>query len=461
MENEQKNRIGQDFSLWGLLRYSLPSIAMNVFTQIFKSLDDGLFVSRYAGKTALAGINILNPLQFFQFSLNNLFAIGAANISSRKMGQGKQLEAKQIFSRIVIAAAVIGSIVALLINVFSGQLLDFLGADETLAPYAMISIRSVFLIIPISLINNIFTSYYPTAGKPSMGLYCSILNGAINVILDIWLVAMKGLGVLGACISTVAGEMAVFVVGLIFFTNRKAEIYFVRPQGQIVPTALEACHNGLPQFLNCISLSFTTLLINYQLLNYIGSDGIAANAIIGDLRRILTAAFFGYIICIGPIISYNYGSGNKEQLRKNMTSNNKIWFFGSILITILGLLCRHPMISIFLNPNENSEVFYDMTYMGLTYEFSGVMFFAGSVILSRLLSAVNLQRASSIHAIIRNLILRALCILVLPKLLGTTGIWLASPACEFFSFLIGFAIFLKHRANFGFTPKQRNSRPEI
>nr|MCR5370262.1 MATE family efflux transporter [Clostridium sp.] len=101
---EPTNRIGRDFSLWELLKFSFPSILNNFFAQLFKTLDDGLFVSRFVGKTALAGINILNPLHFFQFSLNNLFAVGAPNLSSRKMGEGDQEEARRIFSRIVIAA---------------------------------------------------------------------------------------------------------------------------------------------------------------------------------------------------------------------------------------------------------------------------------------------------------------------------------------------------------------------
>ena len=74
MNNEEHiNKIGQDFSLWGLLKFSFPSVLNNFFAQLFKTLDDGLFVSRFVGKSALAGINILNPINFFQFSLNNLY----------------------------------------------------------------------------------------------------------------------------------------------------------------------------------------------------------------------------------------------------------------------------------------------------------------------------------------------------------------------------------------------------
>ena len=450
MEQEQTNRIGQDFTLWQLLKFVFPSILTNLFSQLFKTLDDGLFVSRFVGKTALAGINILNPLHFFQLSLNNLFALGASNISSRKMGEGKQLEAKQVFTRVAISAFAVGSLVALLVNLFAVRLLTFLGADEELIGYGLISLRTVFLITPISLVNVVFNSYYSTAGKPSMGLLCSILNGSTNVILDIILIVVMKIGVLGACISTVAGDVVVFIVGLIFFTNKKNEIYFVDPQGDIVPTTIAAWKTGLPQFINSLSLTLTTLIANYQLLRYIGNDGIAANSIVTDLRRILSASFFGYITCVGPIISYNYGARKRDRLKKLMLQNITCWLGGAILLTTLGLLCRHPLISIFMKDGENSQTFYDLTYFGLTLEFCGLLFFSGVTTLSRMLVAVNLRKASLVMAIIRNLIIRVSLLFLFPKIFGARGIWAVSPGSELLTFGFGVFIFMMNRHEFGF-----------
>ena len=218
MKNEEHiNKIGQAFTLWELLRFSFPSILNNFFAQLFKTLDDGLFISRFVGKSALAGINILNPIHFFQFSLNNLFAVGAPNLSSRKMGQGDQQEAKRIFSRIVIVSLLIGSLFALGLNVFAYPLLKVLGADEELMQYAIISLRTVFAFTPITLTNAVFNNYYSTAGKPSMGLVCSIVNGTINISLDVLLVVVKQMGVLGACLATISGDAVVFIKGRVFF----------------------------------------------------------------------------------------------------------------------------------------------------------------------------------------------------------------------------------------------------
>ena len=452
MENKEEhiNRIGQDFSLWGLLKFSFPSILNNFFAQLFKTLDDGLFVSRFVGKSALAGINILNPIHFFQFSLNNLFAVGAPNLSSRKMGQGDQQEAKRIFSRIVIVSLLIGGFFALLLNIFAIPLLKVLGADEELTPYALISLRTVFAFTPITLTNAVFNNYYSTAGKPSMGLACSIINGTINIGLDVLLVVVRKMGVLGACLATISGDAMVFVIGLVFFLNRNHEIHFVRPEGNYVSTAIASCQNGLPQFINTVSLSVSSLVMNYQLLRYVGNDGIAANSIVADLLRILTSLFFGYTLCVGPIISYNYGAKKKDRLRRLLRQNAMVWVMESVLLTTVGLLCRKPFISIFINPNDNSEVFYSLTYYGLTIQYLSLPFFSGCVMIPRLLTAVNELRASMRVAIARNVIFRLLCIMTVPLVFGYRGIWLAGLFCELLAFSLDLYVLNKHLPSYGY-----------
>ena len=452
-KEEHINRIGQDFSFWELIRFVFPSILTNVFQQLFQTLDDGLFVSRFVGKTALAGINILGPLHFLQLALNNLFAIGGANISSKRMGEGKQLEAKQVFSRIVISAAVIGLAMGLLCNIFAGPILSFLGADDELYGYALTSLRTVFLITPISLINVIFNSYFSTAGKPVMGLICSIVNGAFNIIADIVLIVVLKMGVLGACISTTFGEILIFIIGLVFFCDKRNEIHFVAPEGNIIPTTIDTWKYSLPQFINTFFFSITTLITNRQLLAYIGNDGIAANSIVGDLRRILTSMFFGYIVAFGPILSYHFGAKNRPRMRKLMKQNMIFWVGSSVILTGLGLLLRDPMISIFIKSGENTTEFYNLTYYGLTLEFLGILFFSWNIILSRLLTAVNLQEASTLLALIRNIIVRIACLMILPLIFGWRGIWLASPVCEVLSMIAGVVIYIKTKKYFGYDTK--------
>ena len=238
MEKEVKNKIGQNFSTLGLFKFALPAFFTNVFSQIFKTLDDALFISRFVGEKALAGLNILSPLVSLQVAFSNLCSLGAATISAQYMGDNRQEDAKQIFSKIVFGTIVIGGLFSLVINLFSTPILSFLGADEELYGYAIYQIRFVYSIMPIIFLNAVFSMYYSTAGKPKMGMICSIVNGTINIGLDIILIAYLRLGVLGAAIATAAGEIAVFFIGLTFFMNKNNEIHFVSIKGEIVSQCL-------------------------------------------------------------------------------------------------------------------------------------------------------------------------------------------------------------------------------
>ena len=99
-----QNRIGQDFSLWQLIRFAFPAILTNLCTQLFRSMDDGLFVSRYVGERALSSISLLSPVNSVIMAFAQLFAIGASTLSAQCMGRHEQKEAKRIFTRICIVA---------------------------------------------------------------------------------------------------------------------------------------------------------------------------------------------------------------------------------------------------------------------------------------------------------------------------------------------------------------------
>ncbi|MDO4940673.1 MAG: MATE family efflux transporter [Erysipelotrichaceae bacterium] len=446
---EKSNRIGQDFTTLELIKFTLPAFLMNVFTQVFRSLDDALFISRFVGEKALAAINLVNPVVCIQLGLGHLFSLGSANISARLMGEGKQKDAKLVFTKIIIAALVVGSVFSLVVNIFGKQILFALGADEELLSYGIWQIRLVLAITPIALMNAVFSTYFATAGKPKMGMICSIINGITNVLLDLLLVAKLGLGVKGAAIATVLGELFIFIVGLIFFINPKSEIHFIKPEGEYINTCLESFKYALPQFVNSLSISVTTLLTNNALLNLLGSDGVAANAIITDIRSIITAGLVGIAASISPIISYNYGNKNPKRLKKILSSTLKIWACVSIMMMVAGFILRTPLIKVFMNDNS-SEMFYNLAFFGLTIEIFSVPFTSGCITISRMFIALANTKTSTIISIFRNLIIKIVALLSLPTLFKQTGIWLVVPVGEALSFVLGLYFVYINRNNYGY-----------
>lgn len=443
------NTIGQDFTTFGLFKFALPAFFTNVFSQIFKTLDDALFISRFVGEKALAGLNLLSPLVSLQIAFSNLCSLGAATISAHLMGKNKQEEAKQIFSKIIISTIFVGTIFSLIINVFSKPILTFLGADQELYGYAIWQIKLVYSIMPIIFLNSVFSMYFSTAGKPKVGTYCSIVNGSVNILLDIVLIPYLKLGVLGAAIATSIGEIIVFLIGLFFFIDKKHEIHFVKPKGEIIEPTIECFKYALPQCVNSISFGVTNFIINKQLLSLIGAYGVAANAIISDVRNILTTGLIGIAASIGPVVAYCYGERNIDKLRKSLISVVKIWITTSIALIIIGLFVRKPLIQVFMS-EQSTQDFYNMALYGLTIEIFSIPFVSGCFTTSRLFIALGNAKAATIISIFRNLIFRSASLLILPLFFGVKGVWFAIPFGEFIAFIFVSLIIYKNRDNYGY-----------
>ena len=449
-ENEIKvNTIGKDFTTFGLFKFALPTFFTNVFSQIFKSLDDALWISRFVGPKALAGLNILSPIISLQVAFSNLCSLGAATISAHHMGKGKQEEAKQIFTKIIIGTIFVGALFAIIINIFSNPILAFLGSDAELYPYSIYQVRLVYSIMPIILLNAVFSLYFSTAGKPKMGTICSIVNGTTNILLDIILIPYLKLGVLGAAIATASGEIVVFIIGLFFFTNKKNEIHFVRIKGDIIKPCLECFKYALPQCVNSMSFGVTNFIINKQLISLVGSDGVAANAIISDVRNILTTGLIGIAASISPVVAYRYSERNIKRFKDSLISVAKIWATTSIALVVIGVFVKTPLIKVFMSKDSSLE-FYNMALYGLTIETFSIPFVSGCFTTSRLFVCVGNAKAATFISLLRNLVFRSLSLLILPSFFGVNGVWFAIPFGEFVAFIMVVIVIYINKDNYGY-----------
>ena len=111
MDKDRNSRIGQDFSLGSLLKFALPGLLTNLSSRLFETLDDALFVSRFVGQNALAGIKILMPIDGLVFALTHIFGLGASTYAATEMGRGNKEEANRIFTKMIIMGLIFGSVI--------------------------------------------------------------------------------------------------------------------------------------------------------------------------------------------------------------------------------------------------------------------------------------------------------------------------------------------------------------
>ena len=450
MDKDRNSRIGQDFNLGSLLKFALPGLLTNLSTRLFETLDDALFVSRFVGQNALAGIKILMPIDGLVFALTHIFGMGASTYAATEMGRGNKDEANRIFTKMIIMGLLVGSAIAAIMITFDDQILTFLGAGRDIIQYTEVYVAITFVALPFKLASMCFGAFYSPAGKPSMGLFNSILSGVINVITDYITIVVMGKGVAGAGIATSLGFIANFLVGVIFYARGKYDIHFIKPDGSYLKTLFESFHYSLSQVTNSLTMSLTSFVINRTILFYLGSDGIAARAIVNDLRQILNSAFIGYASVVGPIIAYNYGARRPKMLKKILKYNLEVWFFGCVGMMILGQSLKKPLITLFMNPETFTQAFFDLTYFGLTVELFAPIFTAGCIMINRMFVALRAQKIATILSVLRNFVFRLSITLILPRLFGANAIWFCFPVAEALGFTCGAVAVAMNADNYGY-----------
>ena len=405
------------------LRYLVPSILTMIFLSFYTTID-GFFVSKYAGSDALAGINIVIPITCIIFGVSVMLATGAGAIIGEKLGQKKEQEANEIFSFISIVLLVFSIIFTFVGIIFLKEICIFLGSStrllEHVLPYAFV----IFLgTIPMSF--KLFFEYLVrTDGRPNIGMLMSMTGLILNVVLDYIFVALFDMGTLGAAWGTFLSITVSMLIGLGYFL-KYSHIKFYKPRLNWT-VLFKSCTNGSSEMLTEMSTGITTFLFNLIIMKFFGEDGIAAVTIIMYIYYFFISFYMGIAVATAPIVSYNAGSRNHKKIKETTRYSFITIALSSVLILAVSLLCGKQIIHLFV---DGGNVF-TLTWDGLKL-FSPVFLFIGlNVFLSGFFTALGNGFISALISSLRSLILVVVFILILPNIIGVSGVWITMPLAE-------------------------------
>ena len=420
------NGIAQEFNLISLLRFVAPTVVMLVFMSLYQMVD-AVFVSKFVGENALSALNIVYPFPSIVIAVSIMLATGGSAIIARNMGEGKEKEAKENFSFIVLVGAVIGVAIATAGILFIEPLIYMLGATPSLYDYCYEYLFILVLSVPLSVFQMLFQSFFVTAGKPHLGLTLTVLGGGSNIVLDYVFIVLCGFGVSGAALATSIGYSIPGLFGLIYFAvSRKGTLYFVKPVFRW-GVLFKCCINGSSEMVNNLAVAVTTFLFNVLMLKYAGEAGVAAITIVLYAQFLMTSAFMGFSSGIAPVVSFNYGSGNVRQLKKIFKISVWVITVVSAAVFVIAETCSDVVIMVFTP--AGSEVFgltkYGFAIFSFSFLCTGMNIFA-----SALFTAFSNGKISAILSFLRTFVFLTSCLLFLPLFWGVDGIWLAVPVAE-------------------------------
>ncbi len=436
-----KIQLSEHFTYKKLLRFVLPSIVMMIFTSIY-GVVDGLFVSNYVGKTAFAAVNLVMPLLMMLSALGFMMGTGGSAIVAKTLGEGDKERADRYFSMMVYVTLAGGVALTVLGLVFLRPIVTALGAEGEMIGECLIYGRISLASLTFFMVQNVFQSFFVAAEKPHMGLGVMVAAGVTNMVLDYLFIVVFSWGIAGAAAATAAGETVGGIVPLIYFSRKNTSLLQLtktRVKGKIL---LKACTNGSSELMTNLSMSLVNMLYNVQLMKLAGEDGVAAYGVIMYVNFIFLATFIGYSIGSAPIVGYHFGAQNHSELKNLFQKSMRLIGGWGVLLMLLAFVLSGPLAQFFVG--YDTELLA-MTRHGLRLYALAFLVSGFNIYGSAFFTALNNGLVSAVISFLRTLVFQMAAVLVLPRLLGLNGIWLAILVAELLALGVTLQFFMRKK----------------
>lgn len=434
------------FNLKRLLGFTIPSVIMLIFTSVY-GIVDGYFVSNYAGKTPFAAVNFIMPVLMILGCIGFMFGTGGGALIAKTMGEGESKKANEIFTLIVAVSAACGVVLSVLGIIFLPRLAELFGTDGQLLENSVTYGRIILAALPFYILQFEFQCLFATADKPRLGLIVTAAAGIANMVLDALLVAVFPFGLKGAAAATAISQFLGGTIPLLYFCRKNNSLLrFVKCRFD-KKVLLKTCTNGSSELMSNISMSVVSMLYNVQLMKYAGENGIAAYGVLMYVSMIFQAVFIGYAVGSAPIISYNYGAGNKAELKSLLKTSAAFMAVCALIMFAAGELLSKPLSLLFVG--------YDKELHGITAHafsiFSFSFLLSGFAIFgSSFFTALNDGFTSAAISFLRTLVFQIAAVLIFPLFFKLDGIWFSIVAAEIMAVCVTLLFLAIKRKKYGY-----------
>ena len=437
-------QLSDHFTYSRLLRFTLPSIAMMIFTSIY-GVVDGIFVSNFAGKTPFAAINLIMPYLMVFGTLGFMIGTGGTALVSMTLGMGDKKRANELFSLLTYTAILGGLALTVISMVFLRPAAIMLGAEGQMLEDAVTYGYIVQSVLTAYILQYAFQSFCIAAEKPNLSLGMTVAAGCINIVLDALFVGLFRWGLIGAAVATAIAQTVGAVIPI---------VYFLRPNKSLLrlgkcrfdgKALLRTATNGSSELMSNLSMSLVSMLYNLQLMAYAGEDGIAAYGVIMYVNFIFIAVFVGLSIGSAPIIGFNHGAENHAELKNVLKKCLTLMAVFSVVLTGAAELVSRPLAGVFVSYDPQ---LHDMTTRGFRIYILSFLLCGFNIFGSSFFTALNNGLISALISFLRTLVFQIAAVMILPMLFELDGIWWSVVAAEVGSLALTAFFMFKYRKRY-------------
>lgn len=438
-------QLSDHFDYGKLIRFTLPSIVMMIFTSIY-GVVDGFFISNYVGKTAFASANLIIPYLQILGGVGAMLGIGGSALVAKTLGEGKREKASQYFSMMVYLMVGVGIFFSVIGILFLRPMAYVFGATDHMIKDCVVYGTVCLIFNTALLLQYGFQSFLIVAEQPNLGLLVTIFAGCTNMILDYLFMSVFELGIAGAALATGLSQCVGAIVPILWFISKKntSVLRFVKTGLEWRPLG-KACINGSSEMMSSVSASITGILYNLQLMRYAGEDGVAAYGVVMYAAFIFLGVYVGYANGSSPIMGYHYGAQHHKEM-KNVMKKSMILLGGTaIVLTILAVFLAPTIAGIFVGYDQGLLIMTTRAFVICSIPFLFMWF---NIYTSSFFTALNDGMVSAAISFMRALVLPVICILVMPMIWKLDGVWYSLVVSELLGLLVSFGFLIGRKKKY-------------
>lgn len=415
-----------------LFRLSLPAI-IGMMVHGLYNLVDTVFIGRFVGTLGIGGTAIAFPVQMILMALGMTIGIGGASIISRRMGENDLDGASLTLGNMAMLSLITG-LFCLVFGLLTLQpILHIFGATEALLPYSQAYLQVILIGSPMLIFSMAIGSAARAEGNAQIAMTSMVIGAVLNIALDPIFIIFLGLGVQGAAIATVISLTVSSLFLLRYFLKGSSDLSLrlrhVRPNRAIIKEIFAV---GSSDFVRSASMSLTTGLFNNILRGFGGEVPIAAFGLIFRIISFIFMPLIGIAQGAQPVIGFNYGAKKFDRVKKGLRLANLSATAVSVAGFLVFMLFSRPIFQVFTSDPELTDAAASATRLLML----ALPLVGYQIIGSSLFQALGKARPALFLSLMRQVLFLIPMVLILPRLLGLPGVWLAFPVADVISFIV-------------------------
>lgn len=416
---------------------ALPTV-LSMLVTVFYNMADTFFVGQTGDANQVAAVSLTTPVFLLSMAVGNIFGIGGSSFISRLLGEGHEEKAKKVSSFCCYGCILFGIFMMIFFLGGMNLILKLIGADANTSGFAKdyltyIGYGAVFVVF-----SNAFGNIVRSEGAAKQAMIGMMLGTVVNIILDPIMILGLNMGVAGAALATVIGNICATLYYLFYFWKGKTVLSISPKLFSMDRDILTGVFSiGIPASLNNVLMSLSNIVLNIYLVSY-GNAAVAGMGVAMKVNILVILVCLGMGMGVQPLVGYNYGANNHHRMKQVIKFGILCNICIGTLVTLIYCIFTQPIINAFIN--DPDVIAYGITMLRvlmISGPFIGIMF-----VFNFSFQAMGKALPSLLLSIGRQGLFFFPILILSNKLFGLDGVIFAQPLADIASVFISFGMFL-------------------